>query len=314
MKKEPTRESSARQICLVGCTYSGPPNGLSPLIGQVFARFREVQPEGIARQLQYATGTTPQDYTHFIGVEVEQISRIPEGMVAWSIEGQLWRVCHDCAGELVAESCEQIQWNWFDQSTPRRPCGEFSTRAPARHFRIVSNSYLGAPGCDEIRLVDYDPGWPDRFQEMKEHLLTLLGTDVAQRVEHYGSTSIPGMAAKPVIDILVQIPSWETGRRCAIPALNMPHGEFWFYNDHMCFIIRDALTGLRTHHIHMAPQGHRIWEGLAFRDHLRTHPQSAARYLELKRHLARLHGNDREAYTNAKEAFVREIGDVMRAL
>jgi len=72
--------------------------------------------------------------------------------------------------------------------------------------------------------------------------MDLLGPGVALRVEHYGSTSIPVCPAKPIIDILVEIPSWEEGRKRAIPVFNSPEIEYWFYNDHMCFILRDKVT------------------------------------------------------------------------
>ena len=78
----------------------------------------------------------------------------------------------------------------------------------------------------------------------------------------------------------------------------------------MCFIVRDEVTGIRTYHIHLAPAGHRIWEGLAFRDYMRTHSGDAARYVALKLDLAKCYQKDREGYTDAKEAFVREITDM----
>jgi len=141
---------------------------------------------------------------------------------------------------------------------------------------------------------------------MKLRLQKLLGPEIALRIEHYGSTAIPGLPAKPIIDILVEIPSWEAARKRAIPAFNSPEIEYWC-SDHLRFYVRDKLTGLRTHHLHLAPAGHGIWEGLAFRDYLRAHPREAQSYVELKYQLAELHRTDRGAYTDAKEAFVREI-------
>jgi len=65
--------------------------------------------------------------------------------------------------------------------------------------------------------------------------------------------------------------------------------------------------GIRTHHVHMAPRGHTLWEGISFRDYLRRHPGEAARYAALKRDLAARHAHDRERYTQAKTQFVREV-------
>jgi GrpB-like predicted nucleotidyltransferase (UPF0157 family) len=71
--------------------------------------------------------------------------------------------------------------------------------------------------------------------------------------------------------------------------------------------VRKELMGPRTHHIHAGPARHRLWEGIAFRDYLRTHPDEASRYAALKHDLAEHLTTDREAYTNNKESFVREI-------
>jgi GrpB-like predicted nucleotidyltransferase (UPF0157 family) len=176
---------------------------------------------------------------------------------------------------------------------------------------ISANAYVqpGAPEADgdEVALIDPDPTWSSQFQEMASWLRRRLGPEVAQRIEHYGSTAIPGMSAKPVIDILVEVPSFDVAKRHVVPALNDPQWEYWWYSDHMIFIRRERPMGPRTHHLHLAPRGHRLWEGLAFRDYLRVHPEAAARYAALKRELAQSYRDDREAYTQAKTAFVRQV-------
>ena len=176
-------------------------------------------------------------------------------------------------------------------------------------FRITSNAYFHPEKSadDDVHLADYDASWPRQYNEMARFLRESLGPKTALRIEHYGSTSIPGIPAKPVIDVLVEIPSFEQARKSAIPLFNRPECEYWWYMDHMCFIVRHELMGKRTHHIHMAPAGHRIWEGLAFRDHLRARPSDAARYADLKNELARQHQTDRERYTQAKAEFVSEM-------
>jgi GrpB-like predicted nucleotidyltransferase (UPF0157 family) len=110
----------------------------------------------------------------------------------------------------------------------------------------------------------------------------------------------------------MEVPSFDKARRILIPLFNKPECEYWWYDGHMLFIVRNESTGVRTHHIHAAPKGHRVWEGLAFRDYLRTHPEDARRYATLKRKLAGSYGNDREAYTGMKADFVREI--ILKAL
>jgi GrpB-like predicted nucleotidyltransferase (UPF0157 family) len=122
------------------------------------------------------------------------------------------------------------------------------------------------------------------------------------------------MPAKPVIDVLVEVPSYDDARRVLIPALNDESWEYWWYTDHMIFIKRDMVTGKRTHHIHIAPPGHRLWEGLAFRDYLIAHPETAGEYAALKQELAALFRTEREKYTDAKTAFIRAITDKARGI
>jgi GrpB-like predicted nucleotidyltransferase (UPF0157 family) len=214
----------------------------------------------------------------------------------------------------------RLTWDWLDRSNLQFPTGEFTANVPSDWLSVPGNSevrfIISANSCsqpgkvpdDEVRLVDYDPAWPDGFEEMADRLRTTISPDIALRIEHYGSTAIPGMPAKPVIDILLEVPSFSEARRNLIPLFNRPECEYWWYDEHMVFILRDE-SGMRTHHIHAAPKGHRIWQGLAFRDYLRTHPEDAQRYAALKQNLAESHGNDREAYTDLKTDFVREITD-----
>ena len=308
-----TTLEQAPNLNLIGAIYTGNSENTIPFLIEMFGRFAEVKHSMPARQIQYASDDG--GYLLFMGVEVECIEDVPEGMIGWEIVGDSWRIIQ--RNEVVWQ--ETILWNWLDMSNPERPVGEFRAKCPAawngsglpeyREFRIVSHSYICAASSDDVYLVDYDPAWPGKYEAKKREILELLGPDVALRIEHYGSTSIPGMPAKPIIDILVEIPSLEEGRRCAIPAFNTPEVEYWFYGDHMCFIMRDKVTGIRTHHLHMAPAGHRILEGLAFRDYMRTHPEDAERYLELKHRLVMEFHDDREGYTAAKEEFVRELTD-----
>lgn len=214
-----------------------------------------------------------------------------------------------------------IDWDWLDRSNPNAPLGEFTAGVPREglsgtggsevRFIVSANSFSqeGKVPDDDVHLVEYDPSWPDRFHEIADWLRNTISPDIALRIEHYGSTAIPGIPAKPVIDILTEVPSFAEARHNLIPLFNRPECEYWWYDEHMVFIIRDGSTGLRTHHIHAAPEGHRVWEGLLFRDCLRKHPDDAQRYAAFKYRLAESHGNDRETYTKLKTDFVREITD-----
>jgi GrpB-like predicted nucleotidyltransferase (UPF0157 family) len=167
---------------------------------------------------------------------------------------------------------------------------------------------------EPIALADYDPTWPRRFQEEKAHLSSCLPEDLVNRIEHFGSTAIPGMPAKPIVDILVEVTSLEETKKRIAPILQAQgYDYFWrptigddtppFY---AWFIKRDA-RGRRTHHIHMVERDFPQWDGLLFRDYLIAHPEVAERYAELKRRLAAEHPDDRVAYTFGKTEFVKRI-------
>jgi len=181
---------------------------------------------------------------------------------------------------------------------------------------MTANAYVapGQTGCDDsVHLVDYDPAWPEKFNEFSDWLRERLGPDVALKIEHFGSTSIPGMIAKPMIDVLVEVPSFPEAKQRALPSLNNEKWEYWWYSDHMTFVRRDRLMGPRTHHVHMMPRGRDLRSRLAFRDYLRSHVEDASRYATLKRQLAKSHQTTREHYTDAKAVFVNEIvAKVMR--
>src|SRR6187200_515196 len=112
---------------------------------------------------------------------------------------------------------------------------------------------------EPVGIVDYDPSWPERFQAEKIHLQNCLPPDLVRRLEHFGSTAVPGSAAKPVIDLLVEVTDLEATKSRIAPILEEQGYEYlWrptigddgppFY---AWFIKRDKLSGLRTHHIHM---------------------------------------------------------------
>jgi len=238
-------------------------------------------------------------------------------MIGWELTDTDWTLWRTEQGRLVSDWHEDIRWQWRD-SEHGGTTGEFCAEGPrdwgrnrvACEMSIVANAYFASNGSgpqDDVQLVDYDRSWPEQYGEMAGWLRRELGQTLALHVEHYGSTAIAGMPAKPVIDILVEIPSFQAAKRRAIPLLNRHEWEYWWYSEHMVFIKRREFMGQRTHHIHLAPREHDLWKSLAFRDHLRVHPDDARRYADLKRHLASTHRHDREAYTEAKGALVAEI-------
>lgn len=121
-----------------------------------------------------------------------------------------------------------------------------------------------------------------------------------------GSTAVPGLAAKPVIDILVGVDSLEASKVCFEPLEGLGYLHAPYLPSEMHWFCKPR-PSRRTHHLHLVPtDSERFREELAFRDLLREKPQLAERYAELKHRLADRFEHDREAYTDGKSAFVRE--------
>lgn len=163
---------------------------------------------------------------------------------------------------------------------------------------------------DEIVIAAYDPAWPLRYEREAEILRQALPPALVTRIEHFGSTAVPGLAAKPIIDLLVGVRSLAEARRAAVPILDALGYSYWADDprqDHMFFVKGLPPNGPRSHHVHMIEPDSAEWEQLLFRDYLRAHPDEAARYAQLKYELAERHRADREAYTDAKADFVRSV-------
>jgi GrpB-like predicted nucleotidyltransferase (UPF0157 family) len=246
----------------------------------------------------------------FFGIEMPAGTVFDDDLTGWDLTGNTLVVtAHG------GENSLPIKWIWEDLAASF--VGEFTSASMTNVkfeseelcWHLTTNSPVSISGPEEgdcVELVDYQDQWPARFEEFKAKLEVALG-DVATSIIHYGSTAIPGMPAKPVIDILIEVPSFELAAQTLITNFNSPEYEYWWYNDHMIFIRRDKPFGKRTHHIHIAPTGHRLWEGVIFRDYLIENDRAAGEYRRLKEQLAEQYRFDREAYTKAKTQFVTEM-------
>jgi L-amino acid N-acyltransferase YncA/GrpB-like predicted nucleotidyltransferase (UPF0157 family) len=164
---------------------------------------------------------------------------------------------------------------------------------------------------EEVIIVPYNSDWPKMFEEEKKHLFNCLPAELIKRIEHFGSTAIPGLSAKPIIDILVEVASLEETKKTVVPILTAQRYEYFWRPTHgnnglpfyAWFIKRDA-SGKRTHHIHMVEREFEHWERLFFRDYLIEHPRLIKEYQLLKLHLSEKFPNDRIAYTDAKTKFI----------
>lgn len=157
----------------------------------------------------------------------------------------------------------------------------------------------------EIRIVEYDPAWPEKFEKHAGIIAGALGAQ-ALRVEHVGSTSVPGLAAKPIVDVLVVVadsadePAYLARLEAAGYLLRVREPE---WNEH-----RMCRTPERDVHVHIYSTGcPEIGRTLTFRDRLRRNPGDRARYEQTKRELASREWLDMNAYAEAKTEVVESI-------
>lgn len=162
---------------------------------------------------------------------------------------------------------------------------------------------------EDVALCPYDPAWPSLFLVERERLISLYPSLLLD-VQHFGSTAIPGMPAKPIIDLLAGVESMAVAESLVEPLLSSSYttsaefnatltGRRWFMR---------WTNGRRTHHLHVVVLGGTEWRRrLRFRDVLRSNSELANRYSRLKTELAVQHSADREAYTHAKTEFVLSV-------
>jgi GrpB-like predicted nucleotidyltransferase (UPF0157 family) len=158
-----------------------------------------------------------------------------------------------------------------------------------------------------IFIVSYDATWPRQFESERNLLGDLLAPWLAGPMEHIGSTAVPGMPAKPIIDIMAAVKDLDTSRG-AIPILEAAKYCYAPYRADVEHWFCKPKPSARTHHLHLVPYASRVWnETLMFRDRLRREPATARRYIALKLKLAQAHRTDRNAYTEGKTAFVLSV-------
>jgi GrpB-like predicted nucleotidyltransferase (UPF0157 family) len=158
---------------------------------------------------------------------------------------------------------------------------------------------------EAIELHAADPAWPAAFEAERALILPCFAV-APILLEHMGSTSIPGLPAKPVIDIIALVDDLETAR-AAIPALEATGYSYWAANPDTTKLY--LVKGLppaprRTHHLHIYDDEGEVARHLMFRDHLRANPEVRDAYLRLKRDLASRYRDDREAYSQLKTDFI----------
>jgi GrpB-like predicted nucleotidyltransferase (UPF0157 family) len=158
---------------------------------------------------------------------------------------------------------------------------------------------------DPILIVDYDVRWPALFAERAAAMRERLG-DVALRIDHIGSTAVPGLAAKPIIDVQISVASFEPLDAFRAPLEGLGYVFRADNRERTKRYFREA-PGTRRTHVHVRRAGSFSEQlALLFRDFMRAHPDWAQRYAALKIELAERHADDRAAYTDAKRPFTWE--------
>ncbi|HLO97892.1 MAG TPA: GrpB family protein [Fimbriimonas sp.] len=163
---------------------------------------------------------------------------------------------------------------------------------------------LGLPQ-HRVEIHPYDPNWPLLFAQEAQRLQTSLG-DWALDIQHIGSTSVPGMPSKPIIDIAIAVQDFEQAFDTVPLMAELGYnfrGEVGVKRRHFFMLGRP-----RTHHIHMLEQNSQAWKyRVGFRDFLVANPESAREYMELKQRLAAEFPRDIASYSNGKESFIDSI-------
>ncbi len=170
-----------------------------------------------------------------------------------------------------------------------------------------------------IEIVPYNEQWNTLFLLEKELINNTLGEKVALRVEHFGSTAIEGLSAKPIIDILVEIPPLNEELKATIIKKmdKIGYNFIWRTDDevpYMNFVKGYTINGFegQAFHVHMGDKNHSLWDRIHFRDYLREHLDVAKEYENLKIELAEIHKYNRETYTQAKTEFITRITEIAK--
>lgn len=158
---------------------------------------------------------------------------------------------------------------------------------------------------DPIEVVEYDPRWPELFTEMRDRLASALGP-TARRIEHVGSTAVPGLAAKPVVDIQVSVPEVALASTFVAPIEAQGFEERGIEVGHHYFRPPPGIP--RLYQVHVCSVGSN-WERvhLLFRDYMRSHTEEAARYVALKLDVASRYTQDRIGYNDAKGPYITGV-------
>jgi GrpB-like predicted nucleotidyltransferase (UPF0157 family) len=164
-----------------------------------------------------------------------------------------------------------------------------------------------------IEISQYDTNWPNVYEAERERIEKNITPTLFSRIEHFGSTSVPGLSSKNTIDILMAVEFDDTQNHELIEQMKNIGYDFNWQNEgenpHMVFVkgYDPENPKQQTYHIHAAPQDHILWNRIHFRNYLIAHPQVAKAYEDLKRSLADKYKHERVEYRIAKTEFINEF-------
>ena len=174
--------------------------------------------------------------------------------------------------------------------------------------RLALDVIPAGRGRSGITVVDYDPRWPRMYEEDRSAIVQALGP-LVRGIEHVGSTAVPGLAAKPIIDIMLGVAAGDLDTIIEpLAAIGYEYSPDWEISMPLRrYFRRITADNAHSHHLHAVPYGEALWtRHLRFRDYLRTHPEAVRSYGELKKRLAGEHRGSID-YTFAKTEFIQAI-------
>jgi GrpB-like predicted nucleotidyltransferase (UPF0157 family) len=245
----------------------------------------------------------------------------PEIEIAYRLHKKFW-------GKGYATELARALIRWGFQHLPNKRLVALIDPENARSRRVLEKAGMYYTGkvihyneevpCyeiyknDSIELVPYDTQWPEMAASEITKLQEILPAEHIIDIQHVGSTAIPGMSAKPILDIHIAVDSLSAIKQVAIDILKTQGYEYWYDNpdtERMFFVKGMPPFGeKRTHHVHIVESTSRHWQGkILFRDYLIAHSEAANEYESLKIKLAEEFANEREQYTEGKTQFVNRI-------
>lgn len=158
-----------------------------------------------------------------------------------------------------------------------------------------------------VKLSPYSDEWRLLYQNEKEELIQCIGEYIID-IQHVGSTSIPNLDSKPIIDIVIGIKKLNDGFLCIEPLKKLGYKYKGTMGESKRFFFAKGDEENRTHHVHIVEYGDRNWDNLTlFRDYLIKHLEVKNQYRALKKSLAQVYANDRDTYTSKKVDFILSV-------